>query len=87
MEPKIDLRGVTRVFFNLSLVLTYLFILALFKPISIELTASTFIVLVISVFFFCKKHRKAPISKRDMMVSIISNAVIFSLLELVNRYF
>jgi hypothetical protein len=79
MENKIeDLRGVTEVAFMIALSFMYLTISSLVKPINNVWTIGLFVGFVASAAFFIMKSKKAPLSNKAMMITIVFNGVIWS---------
>jgi hypothetical protein len=79
MENKIeDLRGVTEVALVLALSFMFLTIQSVLHPINNWWTIGLFVGFVASAAFFITKSRKAPLSNKATIITVVFYAVMWS---------
>jgi hypothetical protein len=82
MENKIeDLRGVTEVALVLALSFLFLTIRSVLQPINNGWTIGLFVGFIASATFFIIKSRKAPLSNKTTIITIVGNAVLWSIVS------
>jgi cytosine/uracil/thiamine/allantoin permease len=82
MENKIeDLRGVTEVALVLALSFLFLTIQSVLRPINNWWTIGYFVGFVASAAFFISKSRKAPLSNKAMMITIVFYGIMWSVVS------